>query len=223
MCFSPLHYVSIVPLHPLIYNLVGSLEIKDWGVETKWAVTFCDAICFPQRTASGCLTCSIHLSTVALIKQIPLIYSFQEMNFYLCVLNLLFPDLLGPWKHRHIFCCCLAVVVFVWFYFPLADSALGWLHHGLFLWRSTSTVGYKWQRCDYRIHYCLYYTFSLCYCQTGWNQCATAKKYSHPKIVLIWVGKEIHKCTSVCAQNIPTYVVLLLEAMNLKDESVLVI
>jgi len=35
-------------------------------------VTFCDVICIPERTASGRLTCSIHLSTGALIKQIPL-------------------------------------------------------------------------------------------------------------------------------------------------------
>ena len=77
ICFlfsSPLFSALFLPLVPLRLSFImgrGRLEIKEASREIEWAVTLCDAICYPQRIASGRLTCSIHLSTLALIKQMP--------------------------------------------------------------------------------------------------------------------------------------------------------
>lgn len=75
LCFPfPSFFSIILPPVPfcLIYNgerEAGDKRGKYW--ETEWAVTLCDAICYPQRIASGLLTYSITLSTLVLINQMP--------------------------------------------------------------------------------------------------------------------------------------------------------
>lgn len=71
----PSFFSIILPLVPFCVIYTGEREAGDkkgkyW--ETEWAVTLYDAICYPQRIASGLLTYSIHLSTLVLINQMPL-------------------------------------------------------------------------------------------------------------------------------------------------------
>lgn len=70
LCFSLLHYFYLLFPSPFIMGR-ARLQIKEASRETEWAVTTCDAICYPQRIASGRLTRSIHLASAALIKQMP--------------------------------------------------------------------------------------------------------------------------------------------------------
>ncbi len=114
VCFpfsSPLSSPLFLPLVLFCLSFVmerGRLEIKEASRETEWAVTLCDAICYPQRIASGRVTCSIHLSTLALIKQMPVDIWLSRNEFLplwagdLLALSPCLPcDLLGPWKHTY--------------------------------------------------------------------------------------------------------------------------
>lgn len=71
MFLSPPLFLPLVPLCLSFIMGRARLQIKEASRETEWAVTTCDAICYPQRIASGRLTRSIHLASAALIKQMP--------------------------------------------------------------------------------------------------------------------------------------------------------
>lgn len=114
LCVCVFSSTLFLPLVSLCLSFIieqgrgARLEIKEASRETEWAVTLRDAICYPQRIASGLLTCSIHLSTLALIKQMPVDIWLSRNEFLplwagdlLSLSPSILCDLLGLGKHTH--------------------------------------------------------------------------------------------------------------------------